>query len=45
MGGDRSGCSAYEAKPSWQADTGCTTRMLNDVAAVADPTGSPVAVL
>jgi hypothetical protein len=32
-----SGCSPYEAKPSWQTDTGCSTRMLNDVAAVADP--------
>src|SRR5262249_39421619 len=32
-----SGCSLYEAKPSWQADSGCATRMTNDVAAVADP--------
>jgi hypothetical protein len=38
-----SGCSPYEAKPSWQADAGCTTRMLNDVAAVADPVNSPIA--
>jgi hypothetical protein len=38
-----SGCSPYEAKPSWQADTGCTSRMLNDASAVADPTGSPIA--
>jgi hypothetical protein len=32
-----SGCSAYEPKPSWQADGGCANRMLNDVAALADP--------
>jgi hypothetical protein len=41
--GSGSGCSPYEAKPSWQTDTGCSTRTLNDVAAVADPTNSPVA--
>jgi hypothetical protein len=41
--GTGSGCSAYEAKPSWQTDTGCTGRMLNDVSAVADP-NTPVAV-
>jgi hypothetical protein len=41
--GTGSGCSPYEAKPSWQTDTGCSTRMLNDVSAVADPSGSPVA--
>jgi hypothetical protein len=41
--GTGSGCSAYEPKPSWQTDTGCTTRMLNDVSAVADPVNSPVA--
>jgi hypothetical protein len=35
--GTGSGCSPYEAKPSWQTDTGCSTRMLNDTAAVADP--------
>lgn len=38
-----SGCSAYEPKPSWQTDTGCTTRMLNDISAVADP-DTPVAL-
>jgi hypothetical protein len=38
-----SGCSPYEAKPSWQTDTGCTSRMLNDVSAVASP-NTPVAV-
>ncbi|HXY92259.1 MAG TPA: hypothetical protein VEP49_07275 [Acidimicrobiia bacterium] len=32
-----SGCSAYEAKPSWQTDAGCTRRSGADVAAVADP--------
>jgi alpha-tubulin suppressor-like RCC1 family protein len=31
------GCSAYEPKPSWQTDTGCANRTVNDVAAVADP--------
>jgi hypothetical protein len=42
--GTGSGCSPYEAKPSWQTDTGCSTRMLNDASAVADPSGSPVAL-
>jgi hypothetical protein len=32
-----SGCSAYEAKPAWQTDRGCTRRTQNDVAAAADP--------
>jgi hypothetical protein len=32
-----SGCSAYTAKPSFQTDTGCKTRMAADVSAVADP--------
>jgi subtilase family serine protease len=31
------GCSAYEARPKWQVDTGCETRSIVDVAAVADP--------
>jgi subtilase family serine protease len=35
--GTGSGCSAYEPKPSWQTDSGCTKRMGNDIAAVADP--------
>ena len=35
--GTGSGCSAYEPKPSWQTDTGCSNRTGNDVAAVADP--------
>ncbi len=35
--GGGSGCSSYEPKPSWQTDTGCTTRTTADVAAVADP--------
>jgi N-acetylneuraminic acid mutarotase len=35
--GTGSGCSAYESKPSWQTDTGCTNRTDNDVAAIADP--------
>ncbi|MER8187775.1 putative Ig domain-containing protein [Kitasatospora sp. NPDC094015] len=38
-GGDGagSGCSAYDAKPSWQKDTGCAKRTVADVSAVADP--------
>lgn len=35
--GAGSGCSAYEAKPSWQHDPGCTRRTVADVSAVADP--------
>ena len=35
--GTGSGCSAYEAKPSWQHDTGCAHRTDNDVAADANP--------
>jgi Fibronectin type III domain len=36
-GGGGSGCSAYEAKPSWQHDPSCAKRMEADVSAVADP--------
>ncbi|MDX6606453.1 MAG: hypothetical protein QOD14_993 [Solirubrobacterales bacterium] len=35
--GSGSGCSAYEAKPAWQTDTGCAKRTVADVSAVADP--------
>ncbi|MEU1480817.1 S53 family peptidase [Streptomyces sp. NPDC005760] len=35
--GTGSGCSAYDTKPTWQTDTGCTKRMIADVSAVADP--------
>ncbi|MYV95191.1 peptidase S8, partial [Streptomyces sp. SID1034] len=35
--GAGSGCSAYDAKPSWQKDTGCAKRTVADVSAVADP--------
>ncbi|MEU3983609.1 putative Ig domain-containing protein, partial [Streptomyces sp. NPDC026672] len=35
--GTGSGCSAYDPKPTWQTDTGCSRRMEADVAAVADP--------
>jgi subtilase family serine protease len=35
--GTGSGCSSYDAKPSWQTDTGCAKRMIADVSAVADP--------
>jgi subtilase family serine protease len=42
--GAGSGCSAYEAKPSWQTDSGCSRRTVADVSAVADP-NTGVAVL
>ncbi|GHO87414.1 S53 family peptidase [Dictyobacter formicarum] len=35
--GAGSGCSAYQPKPSWQTDTGCSRRTVADVSAVADP--------
>ncbi|WP_333768975.1 S53 family peptidase [Streptomyces sp. IBSBF 2435] len=35
--GAGSGCSRYDAKPTWQKDTGCTRRTVADVSAVADP--------
>jgi subtilase family serine protease len=35
--GAGSGCSASEAKPAWQTDTGCARRTVADVSAVADP--------
>jgi subtilase family serine protease len=35
--GTGSGCSAYETKPAWQTDTGCTHRTNNDTAADANP--------
>lgn len=41
--GSGSGCSLYEAKPTWQTDKGCTKRTDNDVAAVASPS-TPVSV-
>jgi subtilase family serine protease len=41
--GTGSGCSAYIPKPVWQNDAHCPMRMMNDVAAVADP-GTGVAV-
>lgn len=37
-----SGCSLYVTKPSWQTDTGCADRTMNDVAAVSD-SSTPVA--
>ena len=41
--GGGSGCSSYVAKPSWQTDKLCTTRMVGDVSADADPnTGASV---
>ncbi|MEN3359871.1 MAG: hypothetical protein V7637_3853, partial [Mycobacteriales bacterium] len=35
--GAGSGCSAFEAKQTWQTDTGCTRKTVADVSAVADP--------
>jgi subtilase family serine protease len=35
--GAGSGCSAYIAKPAWQADKHCHMRTVADVSAVADP--------
>ncbi len=35
--GTGSGCSADDAKPSWQTDTGCAKRTVGDTAADADP--------
>lgn len=41
--GAGSGCSAYEAKPAFQHDTGCANRTIADVSADADPnTGAAV---
>jgi subtilase family serine protease len=36
--GAGSGCSAYEAKPTWQKDSGCIRRTVADVSADANPT-------
>ncbi|MBY8881290.1 ricin-type beta-trefoil lectin domain protein [Actinacidiphila acidipaludis] len=41
--GAGAGCSSWEAKPSWQHDSGCGHRTVADVSAVADP-GTGVAV-
>ncbi|HEY2551585.1 MAG TPA: putative Ig domain-containing protein [Streptosporangiaceae bacterium] len=35
--GTGSGCSADDAKPTWQTDTGCARRTNNDVSADANP--------
>jgi len=35
--GAGSGCSVFEAKPSWQHDGGCARRSVADLSAVADP--------
>lgn len=41
--GAGSGCSAYEPKPSWQTDSGCSRRTVADVSADANPnTGASV---
>ena len=41
--GTGSGCSAYDPKPSWQTDSGCSRRTVADVSADADPnTGASV---
>jgi sugar lactone lactonase YvrE/phosphodiesterase/alkaline phosphatase D-like protein len=41
--GAGSGCSAYQKKPSWQEDGGCSHRTIADVSAVADPS-TPVSI-
>ncbi len=41
--GSGSGCSLYEAKPTWQKDAGCAKRTVADAAAVASP-ATPVSV-
>ena len=41
--GTGSGCSAFEKKPTWQTDTGCTKRTVDDVSAVANPE-TPVSI-
>jgi len=35
--GTGSGCSQFEPKPAWQTHSGCSHRINNDVAAVANP--------
>lgn len=35
--GAGSGCSTYGVKPAWQHDSGCATKSVADVSAVADP--------
>src|SRR5262245_16123072 len=41
--GSGSGCSPFEAKPSWQTDASCSRRTVADVSADADPaTGAAV---
>jgi subtilase family serine protease len=42
--GAGSGCSAYETKPSWQTDAGCSKRTVADVSADADPNNGGVSV-
>lgn len=42
--GGGSGCSAWEAKPSWQHDAGCSGRTVADVSAIADPEQGGVSV-
>jgi hypothetical protein len=37
LGATGSGCSAYEPKPDWQHDTGCSHRTVADLSADADP--------
>jgi subtilase family serine protease len=41
--GTGSGCTKKSAKPSWQTDSGCKNRTMNDIAYDADP-GTGVAV-
>ncbi|WP_426623256.1 FG-GAP-like repeat-containing protein [Leifsonia sp. McL0607] len=36
-GGAGSGCSSYSPAPSWQTGTGCASKAVSDISAVADP--------
>ncbi len=40
--GANSGCSAYEAKPVWQTDSGCANRTIADVSALAGSPGEAI---
>lgn len=35
--GAGSGCSSYSPSPAWQTGTGCSTKAVSDISAVADP--------
>ena len=39
--GTGSGCTQYASKPTWQKDTGCTNRTMNDISWDANPSTGP----